>query len=555
MGHFPHRVVSVIVNATQEAVVIGGVEVRPRSTRAGLNLPASFAEAGEPPGADEGDFGLIVSETGRELVPQPGLQWMRTLAPFIGERRLNQLFMTGAHDAGSYALSDQDAVEFAPDLPASTLTDVTQSLRKLLDAMPVFLFSFFGLLKTLSDSAKPVSVAWSRTQSGPIYQQLTAGARYFDIRLAYRPTAGALFAVHGFYGAAWSDMFDDIRRFHREAPQEIIVLEMRLVGQIPDSARAVLARQLGELPLLEPAAASLTVKEVWRRQQTVILSCGDDIVPGRVWHGGKWSPGVPWSDERAIVNTDSLWSLWLEELAKHFERGPNQLAAFGETLTTPDMIQHHIAEVRRRVLAFGTDGDPAEPWGKLGQGLRGMADSVNPWARSRLDALLGGRLNILCLDFCTDPQWLQELLERNGSDPHRFVFFRQKGDDLRQWLVLDASQGSGANQAILWERKAEGVDNQLWRLDGDGRIRCRWRELALQLEGEHDGAAVVLAPPSDHPGQRWRLQDGNIVSQRNGALLAPQSGQARQGDVLVGTLAPLDHPKRQELRWSMTLED
>jgi hypothetical protein len=93
--------------------------------------------------------------------------------------------------------------QLSPDAP-----EAVQSLANL-----------FGAL------AKNIICNWSTNQSLSVIDQLNAGIRYFDIRVANKPGTEQLFAVHGLYGPEINSCLDDLSHFLDSNPKEIVLLD------------------------------------------------------------------------------------------------------------------------------------------------------------------------------------------------------------------------------------------------------------------------------------------------------------------------------------------
>lgn len=66
---------------------------------------------------------------------------------------------------------------------------------------------------------------WGKTQNLNITQQLIAGIRYFDFRVAVHPQTNEFRLVHGLYGGLVSHALRDINTFLMDNPREIVILD------------------------------------------------------------------------------------------------------------------------------------------------------------------------------------------------------------------------------------------------------------------------------------------------------------------------------------------
>ena len=123
----------------------------------------------------------------------------------IGNKRLDQLAIPGAHDAGMYKIHDTylQRTDFQNSAKAFS-PDATELKRAL---------SFLG----------PAFTRWAKTQNRNAYDLLKGGVRYFDIRVAIHGH-GQLATCHGVYGASLDEILEHVGRFSNEHPNEIIIL-------------------------------------------------------------------------------------------------------------------------------------------------------------------------------------------------------------------------------------------------------------------------------------------------------------------------------------------
>jgi len=112
----------------------------------------------------------------------------------------------------------------------------------------------------------------------------------------------------------------------------------------------------------------------------------------------------------------------------------------------------------------------------------------------------------------------------------------------RSGLVLDVCGASRApgTKVILWPRKsyAEGVSNQLWRVDGV-TLRSRMNDACLDVNDAH--ALVVNPYSADRCTQLWRLDGGRLKSLYNDYWVMgvkPEGGMAKAGDEMVVSYRP-----------------
>ncbi|GFO44982.1 PI-PLC X domain-containing protein 2 [Plakobranchus ocellatus] len=125
--------------------------------------------------------------------------WMSNLPEVLKKQPLSSITMPGTHDTGAFCLDCRDKP--APDAP-----DFVNAVSWI----P-------GVKKVLAD--------WGITQSLNFQQQLEAGIRYFDLRVATYPDSRELYLVHTLYGPSVEDMLSDVDAFLNEHPGEIVLLD------------------------------------------------------------------------------------------------------------------------------------------------------------------------------------------------------------------------------------------------------------------------------------------------------------------------------------------
>jgi len=228
--------------------------------------------------------------------------WMRDLGGEIANTRLRSLFIPSSHDAATYYLSD----EMAKNQDLSDKINIAQKV-------PLVGTIVFDIVKK-----------WAATQNLNIYTQLDKGIRSLDLRVVYRDQDKDFYIVHGLFGPKFSDVLEQISRFLREHPLEIVLIsigDLRYMGD-SDSAQAANHRELisrikaalGDKMLTLAQGknpAMLTVKQVQDTRKQVILSYNNDKYTKAeegIWKSGEISNGgwvnaqnLPQLESRNIV--------------------------------------------------------------------------------------------------------------------------------------------------------------------------------------------------------------------------------------------------------------
>lgn len=128
-----------------------------------------------------------------------GANWMRDLAPQIGDRPLSQLMIPGTHDAGTFSIPATGA--------------------RIADAQ--------GDVGTAQLGITPdeFEIGTQITQSMTWTQQLEAGIRYFDFRVVCDPDG--MFIVHTYRGQPILDALREIATWMAAHPTEVLLLDVQ----------------------------------------------------------------------------------------------------------------------------------------------------------------------------------------------------------------------------------------------------------------------------------------------------------------------------------------
>lgn len=127
--------------------------------------------------------------------------WITRYYDFLKDKPLNRIVLPGSHDSGTHNLNGTwlRGVDdpFAPD---------TDDLKRGL--------SFLG------DGYDK----WAKAQERSIYQQLTDGIRYLDIRVCV-DKSDQLKTCHGLYGVSLTEVINDVVKFTNQYPKEPILID------------------------------------------------------------------------------------------------------------------------------------------------------------------------------------------------------------------------------------------------------------------------------------------------------------------------------------------
>uniref|UniRef100_A0A8C6XU48 Phosphatidylinositol specific phospholipase C X domain containing 1 n=1 Tax=Naja naja TaxID=35670 RepID=A0A8C6XU48_NAJNA len=133
-------------------------------------------------------------------------QWMSDLPESLWAVPLSNLSLPGSHDAMTYCLDKK--------------SEVSANGSKLLQLLD----------KHMHCIVHPIILRWSITQDLTVLEQLNAGIRYFDFRIAHKPDDPSmkLYFVHMLYTAVEVEVvLWDILRWLKNHPWEVVVLAFR----------------------------------------------------------------------------------------------------------------------------------------------------------------------------------------------------------------------------------------------------------------------------------------------------------------------------------------
>ncbi|XP_036167050.1 PI-PLC X domain-containing protein 1 isoform X1 [Myotis myotis] len=202
----------------------------------------------------------------------PNADWMSGLSPQLWDVPLHHLSIPGSHDTMTYSLSKR--------------SPVSRSESRLLQL----------LAKLLPCILQPVVLKWSVTQVLDVTEQLDAGVRYLDLRVAHMPEGSAqnLHFVHMLYTTLLvEDTLTEISEWLERHPREVVVLACRNFEDLSEDLHEYLVSCIKNIfgDMLCPRGEVPTLRQLWARGQQVLLSYEEDGVVSR--HPELW-PGIPY---------------------------------------------------------------------------------------------------------------------------------------------------------------------------------------------------------------------------------------------------------------------
>ncbi|XP_036869313.2 PI-PLC X domain-containing protein 1 isoform X1 [Manis javanica] len=185
--------------------------------------------------------------------------------------------LAGSHDTMTYCLNKK-----------SSICHDQSWLLQLLD-------------KVLPFITRPVVMKWSVTQTLNVTEQLDAGVRYLDLRIAHMLEGSEknLHFVHLVYTTALvEDTLTEVSDWLEQHPREVVILACRNFEGMTEGLHEYLVTCIQNIfgDMLCPRGEVPTLRQLWARGQQVLVSYEDEGTVSR--HGALW-PRIPywWGDQ------------------------------------------------------------------------------------------------------------------------------------------------------------------------------------------------------------------------------------------------------------------
>jgi hypothetical protein len=247
-------------------------------------------------GADD----IYVTLIGHTATPD----WMADLARGIGNVPLRKVLLPGTHDSGTATMN-----------ASSTIVSS--------DPITGWLAKLFG---EAGEEILPM-VAWrfARTQALDIATQLTAGVRYFDLRVWLDP-AGRYQLVHALTGECLNDVLPQVRGFLDAHPGEVVILDVQHLIDFPDAQavadlvafiHATLGTRLAPRDFGRDVTLNQLLHDQDRRQVIMPFKYDDQFVSSYpdLWYRANAATSCLASPYRS-VNTSAGLTARMRELAR-----------------------------------------------------------------------------------------------------------------------------------------------------------------------------------------------------------------------------------------------
>ncbi|XP_024905802.1 PI-PLC X domain-containing protein 1 [Pteropus alecto] len=198
--------------------------------------------------------------------------WMSALCPRLWDVPLHQLSIPGSHDTMTYCLNRKSPIS----------PNESRLLRLLAKVLPCI--------------TQPVVLKWSVTQALNVTEQLDAGVRYLDLRVAHMLEGSArnLHFVHMMYTTALvEDTLTEISEWLENHPREVVILACRNFDGMTADLHEYLVTCIKNIfgDMLCPRGEVPTLRQLWARGQQVVLSYDDECAVRR--HRQLW-PAIPY---------------------------------------------------------------------------------------------------------------------------------------------------------------------------------------------------------------------------------------------------------------------
>lgn len=191
------------------------------------------------------------------------VNWMSQIPEKLWDTPLAEIAIPGSHESFSSGLDP--ASEIGPDEPPA--------------------------IQLLGPLAKGVVYNWSKTQSLTFKQQLSAGIRYFDLRVASRAGSPDIYFVHGLYGSKVKDGVKEIVEFLDSNKKEVVILDFNHFYLMNDEQHRGFLNMLDEICgnklCLFVGMKELTLNMLWENGLQIVVvyhhQIADEII--QVWPG------------------------------------------------------------------------------------------------------------------------------------------------------------------------------------------------------------------------------------------------------------------------------
>lgn len=242
------------------------------------------------------------------------MNWMETWMSNLDDRLRNipviYLAIPGSHDSMSSGISPSSPV--APD---------SSQLVKKLSSLCCYFNRFV--------------YRWCITQDLIITSQLNKGIRYFDLRVATKPSDTEFYFVHGLYGSKINGPLEEVNSFLNKNTCEVVILDFQHFYNFTPDDHNRLITFISSLfkDKLCPLPWDISVVTLnWMRDNkySVIVIYRNSACESnnRLWPGFRWP--TPWPETTSI-------SVMLKFLTKTLEHRRRNTGLVTQCVITPDV--------------------------------------------------------------------------------------------------------------------------------------------------------------------------------------------------------------------------
>ena len=207
------------------------------------------------------------------------IQWMNDNWDNIKDINILNITLPGTHDSGSYSCNP--TLGMAPFAPKITK-------NKLISTC------FGGTIRR-----------WADSQGIDLYQQLSCGARYLDLRVCVSVNDHQIRTEHSMYGTTFDDLFNQINCFLMTYRKEFVILHLRhfqyyKMYDMPDKYHeefiGKIKQVFGDI-IIKEKDFQLPLEELLKNKKRVFVFYGDAI----------WAEKYDF-----LINPLYIWNPWMK---------------------------------------------------------------------------------------------------------------------------------------------------------------------------------------------------------------------------------------------------
>ncbi|KAJ8350860.1 hypothetical protein SKAU_G00259900 [Synaphobranchus kaupii] len=302
----------------------------------------------------------------------PTDNWMSHLPGALWDVPLCNLAIPGSHNTVTYCLDRNDRSPVDPKQP-----DLLRKLDKYMKPL-----------------IRPFVYKWSITQEYDVKEQLDAGVRYFDLRIARRPNdrSSDLYFYHGVFTTVTVEtVLKEIREWLDSHPREVAILSFSHFLGLNQELHHLLVETIKNVFITKlcPKTVSTNLSNLWHLGYQAIVSYDNGIVNR---YEELWAPIPYWWANKYRAD------LLIEELECRKQRGrPGGFFVAGINLT----------EDLKYICSHPTES------------LKDLVMSTYPelleWVKAQSPGSSAGSINIIAGDFVTERQLVPIVIALNEN--------------------------------------------------------------------------------------------------------------------------------------------